>query len=50
MKPLLLAFPPTGFIPDGVLDVSAPSTAPLAEPPAAPPVAHESLWGPESWV
>lgn len=38
MKPLLLAFPPTGFIPDGVLDVSAPSTVPLAEPPAAPPV------------
>lgn len=38
MKPLLLAFPPTGFIPDGVLDVSAPSAAPLAEPPAAPPV------------
>ncbi len=38
MKPLLLAFPPTGFIPDGVLDVSAPSAAALAEPPAAPPV------------
>lgn len=38
MKPLLLAFPPTGFIPDGVLDVSAPSAAPLAEPPPAPPV------------
>ena len=38
MKPLLLAFPPTGFIPDGVLDVSAASAAPLAEPPTAPPV------------
>ena len=38
MKPLLLAFPPTGFTPDGVLDVSAPSAAPLAEPPTAPPV------------
>lgn len=38
MKPLLLAFPPTGFIPDGVLDVSAASATPLAEPPTAPPV------------
>nr|WP_275440832.1 alpha/beta hydrolase family protein [Corynebacterium freneyi] len=35
---MLLAFPPTGFIPDGVLDVSAASAAPLAEPPTAPPV------------
>ena len=38
MKPLFLKFPPTGFIPDGVLDVSDAASAAPAEPPTEPPV------------
>ncbi|MFD5868832.1 esterase/lipase family protein [Corynebacterium sp. NPDC060344] len=41
MKPLLLKFPPTGFIPAGVLDVGGPPDHPAPDhptPPPAPPV------------